>query len=312
MAAISQERMRELLEIYNKMKASINYIDQKYKLDYVEPKIDLPDSLNLEKMTYTPKTQQELNALAEQFVAASILAKQRTLDSSYSTKLKSISRKRTEVTRAQTDSLKKLDDTYAETLLKIERKLINNGLLFSTTANSARTNAEADYTAQKEQCNLNLQQDLAALDSEEDDLDSVYETQCRQLEEEKKALAAKRYQVLVDVEERTKTAIDKYNNSIEEKEQRYQFTRAKFVETMRRAERDRVLTMTKLYMQLGEVTYRDRMVREKYDTAQDYFWPLRREEAKLLLGYDSFLMMHLEKYYNTFVDWVNSMLLPMN
>ena len=312
MATITHERMQELLDIYDKLKEDIMIIDNKYSLLYVEPKTDLPDSLNLQKMTYTPKSESELNELAEQYYAANILSKQRSLDSSYMTKLKTIERKRSEAARDLVDELKKADDNYVEELGKLQRKLVNNGLLFSTTASNYREAALADYTNQKNSCNQSYSQDMTALDTEESDLEAVYNDACAQLEEEKEALIAKRYQALLEIEDKAKTNVDKYNNSVEEKEQRYQYTRAKFIESLRREERNRVLTMTKLYMQLGEVGYRDRMLKEKYVTVQDAFWPLRRNEATALLSYDSFLQVHLDVYYSALVDWINTFLLQPN
>lgn len=312
MASITNERADELLEIYNKLKERITKIDNKYSLDYVEPEVILPDSLNLQKMTYSPKSEEELNALAEQYVAATILSKQRSIDATYSTKLKTLGRKRTEAARNLVGKLKKVDEDYAAALVVIERKLANNGLMFSTTSNTYRNKASADYNTKKSECNQGYADDLQALDTEENDLDAVYRESCELLEQEKQALVAKRYQALFEAEEKAKTAVDKYNNSVEEKEQRYQYTRAKFIESARRAERDRVLDMTKLYLQLGEVSYRSRMIKEKYAAAQDAFWPLRRNEANWLLDYDSFLAMHLENQYNTFVNWVNTALLPPN
>lgn len=307
--AISSERLQELMAIYGKLKERIFAIDAKYSLEYAEPKIDLPDSLNLQKMTYTPKSESELKALAEQYVAPAVLSKQRTLDSSYSTKVKSFSRKREQIQLAHLDDLKKIDADYAKTLEDVERKLTNNGLIFSTTATTYRESAAADYNDKKEESNEGMLADMRAVNSEEADCDAVYNTACEQLNAEWKSLVNKRYQALVEAEQKAKANVDKYNNSIEEKEQRYKYTREKFIETMRRAERDRMLTMTKLYLQLGDVTYRDRMLREKYAAAQDAFWPLRRNEALALVNYDSFLSDQLEKYYNTFVDWINTMLL---
>ena len=310
MASITQERMLQLLEIYAKMKAEIIQIDDKYSLTYKEPEIDIPDSLNLEKMTYNQKSEKELRSLAEQYCAPTILAKQRSLDSSYATKLKSLARKRSDVMRELSDKLRKADADYVVALEKLRVKLTNNGLLFSTTASSCREDALADYTNQKAVCNSNYTQDVKAIDAEENDLEEVYDESTFLLEQERQAMVEKRYQALLDIELKNKANVDKYNNSIEEKEQRFQMTRAKFIESMRRAERDRVLTMTKLYLQLGEIGFRDRMLREKYATEQDYFWPLRRNEAQALLGYDSFLSVHLETYYSAFVDWVNTSLLP--
>ena len=310
--AVTPERLAELLEIYNAMKVRIEAIDQKYRLDYVDPEIIIHDSLYLEKMKYEPKTEDELNSLAEQYVAAAVLSKQRSLDSTYSTKVKCISRKRSAASKDLADKLKRIDQDYAKALADVERKLTNNGLLFSTTATAYREQAYDNYNQQKTDCNLNYDADIQALDDEERDVDEVYQQSCSQLNEEKQALITKQYQALLTSENKAKLAVEKYNNNVDEKEQRYQVTRAKFIESMRRAERDRVLDMTKLYLQLGDVTYRDRMVREKYAVAQDAFWPLRRDEANVLVDYDTFLMYHLEKYYSTFVDWVNTALLPPN
>lgn len=309
---VTPERMLELMEIYKALKERVNAIDAKYKLDYVEPKVDLPESLNLEKMTFKPKTEAELNLLAEQYVAPTVLSKQRSLDSSYATKLKSLGRKRTELSRELSDKLKKIDEDYKKAAEDVELKLASNGLIYSTTANTYRKAAYDDSNARKSDCNSSYAEDVKALDAEERDLEEVYGASCEMLAEEKQALIDKRYQALVDIEEKERAKVDKYNNGVDEKEQRYKYTRAKFIETMRRAERDRVLTMTKLYLELGDVTYRDRMIREKYAACQDYFWPLRRNEAHLLMDFDSFLPLHLENYYSAFVDWVDTMLLPPN
>ena len=300
--------MEELLQIYEQLKVEIFAIDKKYSLTYVEPEIDLPDSLNLQKLTYKPKSEAELRELAEIYATTAMLSKQRSVENSYATKLKNLGRKRTEVARQQTVKLKSIDKDYTEALLKLERKLTNNGLLFSTTANSSRSAAMADYNERKEECNLSYEEEFKALDVEESDIDELYERQCELLNEEKLAQITKRYQFLVDTEEKLKTSIEKYNNSLEEREQRYQYNRAKYIDTARRNERDRVLDMTKLYLQLGDFAFRNRMIKEKYAKAQDSFRSLKRAEATALLKVDSFLYVHLESYYSTFVDWINTTL----
>ena len=312
MASITTERMKELLEIYNGLKERITAIDNKYSLDYVEPKIDLPESLNLQKMTYEPKDEYELTVLADQYAAPIILSKLRSVEVSYSTKRRALWRKRTQASRDYADKVNKIDQDYAEDLAKLEKKLTNNGLLFSTTATTYRSAATADYNTRKSECKASYSADVKALDAEETDLETVFNENWQRLEDERQALSQKKYYELLKEEEKAKTTVEKYNNGVDEKEQRYQYTRAKFIESMRRAERDRVLDMTKLYLQLGDVSYRDRMVKEKYTAAQDAFWPLRRNEANWLLSYDSFLAFHLEKYYSMFENWVNTSLLPPN
>ena len=66
----------------------------------------------------------------------------------------------------------------------------------------------------------------------------------------------------------------------------------------------------KLYAQLGETGLRQLVTREKYAVCQDAFFPLRREEAQAILTFDSFLRSHLGVYYDSFVAWINTTLLP--
>ena len=75
--SVSSERLQELAELIAALKKKVLFIDNKYSTDYVEPQLNLPDSLNLEHLTFTPKTDAELTAIAEQQVAASYLAKKR-------------------------------------------------------------------------------------------------------------------------------------------------------------------------------------------------------------------------------------------
>ena len=312
MATITQERLLQLLDIYAKMKVDIIKIDEKYSLTYKEPEIDVPDSLNLEKMTYTPKTEEELRDLAQAYCAPTILAKKRTLYISCLTKYKALMRKCDEVSRVNTNKKNQSYQEYQQTLEKLRVKLTNNGLLFSTTATTSRQKALDEMTERDKAIEDDYVKELQAIETEERDMEEVYDDACSKIDDEGKLMEEKRYQALLEIEAKAKSSVDKYNNGIEEKEQRFQMTRSKFIESMRRAERDRVLDMTKLYLQLGEISYRNRMLKEKYLKAQDYFWPLRRNEANALLGYDSFLVVHLESYYSAFVDWVNTALLQPN
>ena len=91
--ALSKERVNELIEIYNGLKARIFRIEEQYSLDFVEPELDMPDSLNLTKLTYQPKSEKELKVLAQQQASATIVSKQASLDKNYNAKLKSLTRK---------------------------------------------------------------------------------------------------------------------------------------------------------------------------------------------------------------------------
>ena len=310
MASVSNERLQELVELYKKLKERILFIDQKYSLDFVEPELDMPDSLNLTKLTYTPKTEEELTAIAEQQVAASIFSKQAALDKNYNTKIKNFINKLTQLQHSKDKKLQDILDDYYNDGEALRRRLVNNGLLFSTIATKYNEQLTQDLqkkTAQKtEECNdqMNL------VFQQQDDAEQIYKESCRNLEMEKIARIAQKYQRLLEDEEALARSIEKYNTGLDEKEAKYQASRARAYENARRAAYARAYNNSKLYLEYGETGYRRMIEKEKYAVSQDAFYPLRRNEAKTILAMDSFLVVHLGLYYSAFEDWVNTTLLP--
>ena len=195
-------------------------------------------------------------------------------------------------------------------LKDIRAKLVNNGLIFSTITTKYEGQAQQDYQDKSEQIAAESEGALALIAQQQEDADAIYQESCESLEQEKQARITQSYQKLLEAEETLARNIQKYNTSLDEKEAKYQASRAKAYESARRAAYDRAYNNSKLYLQLGETGYRQMIQKEKYAVCQDTFYPLRREEANAILSYDSFLVAHLGVYYDAFVDWINMTLLP--
>lgn len=310
--AISSERLVELNELYAALKVRVLAVDLTYSLDYVEPQLDMPDSLNLQKLTFTAKTPAELTALATQEVQAAYVAKQRSLDSSYATKLKNYATRIAELKEKYDQKLVAASDKYEQDVANFKRKLINNGLMFSTTYVDGLANASKDYNAQNSALIEESGRYEHIIRTEQRETDSAYQQSCNSLENEKQAKIKQVYQKLFEADEKLRISIEKYNNTLEEKEQKYQASREKAYQSARNAEYTRVYNAAKIYAQMGEIGYRNVILKEKYAICQDVFYPLRREEAQAILAFDSFLRVQLDIYYSTFVDWVNTVLIPTN
>lgn len=310
MATITRERLLELQELYEALKKRVLSIDEKYSLDYVEPKLDLPDSLNLQKLEYNPKSQEELTALAEQAVAAIIISKQANIEKAYSSKLNSVAIKISKNNDTANATLSGLAVQHDEKLEKIKRKAIEHGLVFSNVTSKYITLENRAYDLLVFNTSKEFHQKGELIKQEQEDAEKIYEQSTAALEEEKQARIAQAYQKLLDAEEASRISIEKYNNSLEEKEQKYQASRERTLENARRAAYSRALNNAKLYVELGESGYRQLIQREKYAVCQDAFFPLRRDEAQAILTFDSFLRTHLGTYYDSFVNWINTTLLP--
>lgn len=310
MATITTERLKELQQLYENLKLRVKEIDDKYSLEYVEPKLDMPESLNLQKLDYTSKTSKELSALAEQAVAPTMVSKQSAIERAYSTKLKSAALKRDKLKNETDKSIAQAGVDFANTLEEIKRKLINNGLVFSTVGNKYNTQANEDYKELMRKIAQESDIEATHIRQEETDAESLYHQSLASLEKERQARIADKLQKLSDEEEKLRISIEKYNNSLEEKEQKYQASRAKAYENARKAAYNRAYNNAKLYLEVGETGYRQLIQREKYAVCQDMFYPLRRGEAQTILTFDSFLVNNLGTYYSAFVDWINTVLIP--
>ena len=300
----------ELVEIYDKLKVRIIQIDEKYSLDYVEPKLDMPDSLNLTKLEYTPKTERELKELAAQQVEATVLAKENSISRTYEDKMNSLSIQYSKVVMEASQKLsdaQKAQDSEVDT---IRKRLINNGLIFSTLFAKYEALAKQNYQSKAKDIETNKNNEVDLIEKQMNQAGQTRNARLKSLEQEKAARITASYNKLLEAEQSLKRSIDKYNTGLDEKEAKYQASRARAYESARNAAYNRAYNNSKLYMQMGETGYRRMVEKEKYAVAQDAFYPLRRDEANTILGFDSFLVSHLGTYYDAFEDWVNTVLLP--
>lgn len=310
MPSISSQRMEQLRSEYEELKNRCREVDIKYSTDVVEPQLNLPPSLNLEKLDYVPKSEEELTALAEQEIASATITKQSALDKSHATKLKSFALQRDKLSAQLEVTCRNLADGYGVEQATIHRKLVNHGLSFSSTATSALDDRATKYQENVRRANTDAQAERELITRAEEDEEQLYQQSCDALEEDRLARLAKAYQKLADSEESRRISVIKYNNSLEEKEQRYQYSRERAYESAWRYAEERAEQNQKLYQQLGETGFRDMIEREKYNLFIDTFSSYTRDEGNFVLSIDSFVRNNLGAYYSGFVDWVNTTLVP--
>ncbi len=305
MAAITQERMLELIAIYDALKVKVEAVDRKYSLDYHEPLIDMPESLNLTKLEFIPKTEQELTELANRQVEATYISKQRQLDTSKNNSMQSINKKYADLAEELRVKSQTLLNNYNAACDKLKIKLINNGLMYSTVNSKANAQARDDYDKSVRELNAQYDVKREQIDDEKKYIETSYTQNCLSLADEQKAAALKVYDSLVESQYKEEQSVDKYNTGLDEKEAKYQAARAKAIEYAWEAEYDRAFNAAKLYQQMGANGFQEMKLTEKLNLCKQAFMPLKRNEAQTLLTVDSFLKTHLLDYYSAFVDWIN-------
>lgn len=303
---VSNERLSELLVIYNNLKARIMVVDDKYSLQFHEPQLDLPESLGLVKMVYTPKTDAELTGQAAVQAEAEYSSKRRQIDASYASSCRGISTKRANLV----ETVRKKNAAYladynssCDSLLK---RLIDNGLLFSTVKERAQQEELDKYNAKVDELNLSAEAQSNTYDSEQNNVNAGYEKQCADLEIEKNKKIEIYFNKLKTAQEKEKREVFRYNAQVDEKEAKYKASREKALEAARKTEYDRIYKMSKIYAEFGEAGVAARVRYEKLMLTEQTFLPLNKEECNAIMSYDGFLRSHLGNYYDSLVDWVNS------
>lgn len=305
---MTSERLNEILAIYDELKKRILAIDDKYSTDFHEPVLDLPETLGLEKLVFTPKSKQELTLLVRDKIRAKYQNKVIRIYTWRDTYRKDIASRRAKLTEKQRESEKQLkadrDEAYAAMYAKIAR----NGLLFSTVRETKLAQITSNYESKKAELQKETDAENAIIDKEEKAYDDMYSQKITNHDAQRQSEEDYYVAVYTENQRKEQERVDKYNQQLDEKETRYQFALEKFRETARKNEYDRVYKMTKLYAEIGETGINNRKLNEKFIVSKQYFTPLTREEAQTLLSADSFLRAHLDTYYSAFVTWVNNTL----
>lgn len=304
--AVSAERFRVLCEEFKPVKQRIADIDRKYSLTYVEPDLDIPESLGLPLLEFTPKTEQELLSAATEQTEASHLAALSRLDSGKAAKLASVDRQISDLEEQTRTKLAGMLSSLNKETDAINKRIVNAGMIFSTTAERLKAKLRYDYEKQAEECNQSAANDLQTLTSRREQINSDYDESVASLNSQRQAKLNVAYDKLVKSDRAEQTRVDKYNNAVSEKETKYKLTRARALEAIKQAEYNRSFAAKKLYQQMGATGYEEAMLWEKYNVFIAHFSSFTvREEALVLIQTDSYVRGHLKQYYSTLLEWVN-------
>ena len=310
MSNITPERAQELLEQYQQLKETILDIDKKYSLNYQEPQLDLPPTLGLQPMEFVPKTEEELRALATADVTPNHQNKLRTFDQNYLRQRQNLQSKMFRLSESSRKKLAELLTDYNVDIKKLRRRMVNNGLIYSSVVTQENDKTLQQYNDKVEHTTTHYDNLLEQANAELIALENRYNQGIASLEQELASRIDEQYQDLLYRQTKDAERIEKYNKSLSEKETKYQASCQKALEYARQAEWERALKAAELHAQLGESGVEAQKVTEKYHYCQQFFYNWHRDEALLVVADDAFLIAHLGNYYNSLIDWINAVLLP--
>lgn len=303
--SITDERARQLAELDQTIRKKITAIDTKYSTFFVEPELDLPDSLNLVPLTFTPKSDVQIAGLAHEQALPSYLVKKDAENLSYSKALDANTASVTEATYANKSNLAKLLAAYNSDVATAHRRLADNGLQFSSIIYAAEKRLLAEYNNNVDKENADYAHKCAVLATAKQNLDARHTERITYLDNQ---LAAREAELATEIrqkQENERLAVTKYNAALEEREVKYQASCARAREYAREAEYERALEASKLYSELGETGFNNQMKAEKLACCRFYMNGLTKEEALAIAQGSSFYSNALGTHYQTLLQWIN-------
>lgn len=136
--SISSSRLAQLREEFIPVKNQIDKIDRKYSLDYVEPLIDMPESLNLPLMERVAKTDEQLLELADEQTYASYLANLGRLNASNASNMLKLDKQQLALEEKTRVQIAQLLNNLNQSINDVNVRITNAGMLFSTVAKGSK------------------------------------------------------------------------------------------------------------------------------------------------------------------------------
>ncbi len=303
--SISTERAQELLAQYASLKETILKIDDKYSLHYREIVLDMPP-LDLPRLTFTEKTTAELMQLATTEVSAWHQSKVMQFEQSYLRTKQTLQSKQLQLAESLRQKLLQLLKNYQQQIADIRRRLINNGIIFSSVTDKLSDEALTEYNANVTEANMQNQAQTDVVEGELTALEERYSQGNTDLQTQLQDKIQQAYNDLVYAQQKEQERVQKYNTTLEEKEVKYQTSCERAWEYARQAEAERAINAARLYAELGESGAQSQKMSEKYHYCIQYFMTWKKSEALLVIESDSFLNSHLGTYYQSFIDWIDT------
>lgn len=304
---VKQMPTDELEAKYQDLLAKMRQIDNKYSTEYVDPSLDLPESLGLEKKEFTMPTTEELTEKAEQQHQAEYTEKQYEIIINEKQDKAELEEELQQTNTSGAEEETKLNEQYITDSNKLLKNCVKCGIMRSSiyALHQEKLFAELQQDIEKvkqetadkvDELSQKIAQVIADAQAERENLQTVFEQQVQATVTE---LLDQAYQQKADVLE--------YNNDVEQKENEYKFDRERAIFDAYMDESDRAFKAAELLAELGEVGLENQKYKEKVSLAKNFLGAMPKEDALYLLEHGEELKGHLGEYYAYVVDYITNL-----
>ena len=302
-----QQAIADALEAEKAVTDRLAELDREYREslpEEPEPDIDalFPESLGLEKVEYTPATDEELAQRAQAGVDYEKSAEKKDLEHKFGVAEQGLGDRAEEAEKDLETKYRELGELYEELRKQTDNDAIKRGVARSSIRSSAQDQLSSEKAGAERASKAEYDSEMTQIGRE---LDALRQEQDAAFEELDLKYAAELEERIAELkEERDKTArkYAEYNNSVEEAERKYALQReddiADFLAEREKERLEREERQRREEAEFGYQGAKQENYLKRYDIALDFYSSLSPDIAADALAASPSMKYYLGNYYD--------------
>lgn len=305
-----EERQQELsaaLEAEKGLAEQLAELDRQYRESLPEePQYNLdelfPEDLGLEKVDYTPETDEEIRKRAEAGVNYEKSEERKSLDDAFAASSAALDDRSEEAKKTLGESFAELDELYSELRRQTENDALYRGLGRSSIKTSALDALESDRAGAKNASKADYETEMAEVGAELAALRQEQDAAYEQLDLKYAAELEERIAALTEERDATAKKYAEYNNEVTEKEHEYALQReediADFLADREKERLDREEEQREQEAKYGYTGEKQQNYAQRYNLAYEFYSSLSPDIAADALAASPNMRYFLGNYYD--------------
>ena len=259
------------MNFFEELKRSLKAIDERYALNpFASVDLGMPQTLGLEKLSYTEKSGDEVLELAKKYLAAAYSVSFDKIESDYLKKVNDANAKREAEGQSLEAKLIAAEQRAEAEKQRTEQGAVKKGLARSSIKEQLLKDIEDGAYKAKAAVTDESGIKAAALDRQIEDLQAQKLSAIQSLDTAQALKLDAKIADLVKQEGAARDAVTKYNNTIDEREAAYLKTRQAAYDAAVKAKYEDDKRLMNLATTLGEDYVNEQKQREKSDAVKEF------------------------------------------
>ncbi|MDD3831561.1 MAG: hypothetical protein PHW00_02765 [Clostridia bacterium] len=299
-----QSTTTDVKGVYSELVKKLDNVEHKYSTDYIEPEIEYDQTLGLEKIEYEMPTREEAHIRAEQILEPNYNKDKAKVESNLNKAQVQADTRISQIRQETQQKIDTLNDNFKNQLEDIKRNAIDRGVARSSIINSERDNAHQEVESVADTLHSQAEGEIVQLEKGIQEARQQAQQALDTLKQSYDSEVVNQITEILQQAIKDKVNAIKYNNTVNERETKYQISRQNAISKANADELDRQNTIYDLISQYGVDTVNRRKYEEKYQIVKQYLDTLSKYDALKLCQSTSAIKQHLGPSYNALIEYL--------